>query len=525
MSDVFRTNDQVTDSTPNEFHQASHDLPPRGDDTGDRSFLDDQTAQEVEAALSGMSAEELAAITGDVKSPTASHSPEEIRQGKVVGIYDDDVFLDFGDKEQAVVPRSQFNPEEVLQIGEIVDVVVERYDEDSGLYIASRDGAIRKAHWDSLTKGAFVEGRITGMNKGGLEVNLNGIRAFMPASQVDIAHVKDISVFIGQHVTCKVMEISKKDRNVLVSRRKYQEKEQAESREKLLTELEEGQVRKGTIGSITDFGAFVDLGGVDGLIHISDLSYGQVGKVTDVVQKGQQVEVKVLKVDPQRKRISLGLKQIKPDPWSNVEVQYPVGTTCTVRVLRLEKFGAFVELEEGVEGLIPMSEMSWGRIGKPNEVVEKGQAVTAQVIRVEPDKRRLALSIKLVEADPWAEVLNSFPKNTVVEGKVTKCADFGAFVELVPGVEGLVHISELADTHVKQCSDVVKPGQEVKVRILGVNMDSRRISLSMKTADKPAAAAQPAEQAPPPKKKARKKPLRGGLSSHFEWQGQSINLG
>lgn len=482
--------------------------------------------KEIEEAMAAMSDDELAELTGKApRQQLEDDASGSRRRAKIVGIYENDVFIDLGGKSQGVVARSQFGKEEVLEIGSEVEVVIERYDADSGLLIASRDGAVREAHWDSLTVGTVVEGRITGMNKGGLEVNLNGIRGFMPASHVDVAHVKDISIFLGRKVLCEILELNRRARNVLLSRRKVVQREQQERKRTLLDELAPGQVRKGVVGNLTDFGAFVDLGGIDGLIHISDLSYRQVNRVSDVLEPGQAVEVKVLKVDKKRERISLGLKQVTPDPWAGVGEQYPVDTKLTVRVLRLERFGAFVELEEGVDGLIPMSEMSWSRIGRLSDMLQVGQTVEAVVIRVEPEKRRIALSLKQVEADPWAGVLESFPKNSTITGRVTKCTDFGAFVELVPGVEGLVHISELSDQRVKKCEDVVQPGREVEVRVLDVDTEQRRISLSVKAAQA-AAQAPPEEGAPQaekhqPKKK-RKRPLRGGLASHFEWLGKSI---
>ncbi len=489
---------------------------------------DDEVMKEVEAAMSEMSAEDLSALTGGAPPSEAADPSDTRRRGKIVGIYEDDVFVDLGGKSQAVVSRSQFGKEEVVQIGREVEVVIERFDPDSGCLLASRDGAIRQAHWESLAVGVVVEGRVTGMNKGGLEVDLKGIRGFMPASQVDVSHTKDISVFIGEKVLCEVTELNRKGRNVLLSRRKVLEKQRAEAKDKLWAELAEGDTRKGTVGNLTEFGAFVDLGGVDGLIHISDLSYGQVEKVSDVVHSGQEVEVRVLKVDRERDRVSLGLKQVQPDPWAEVESKYPPDTKVTVRVLRLEKFGAFVELEEGVDGLIPLSEMSWSRVRNAGSVLQVGQMIEAVVIRVEgPPKRRIALSLKQVEADPWEGAEDRFPKGMNVTGSVTKCAEFGAFVQLSPGVEGLVHISELSDQRVQKAEDVVKPGQDVEVRVLEVDMHQRRISLSMKavaeaTAEDQAALA--AEQEAP-KKKKRKKPLRGGLTSHFEWQGQTFDIG
>ena len=510
---------------PGDFESPSPGSDPSADQ-GDR--LDEETAREVEEALGAMSAEDLAEITAGV--PTHQHGEEEggaRRRGRIVGIYGDDVFIDLGGKSQGAVPRSQFGKEEVLQVGREVEVVIERFDTASGLLIASRDGAIREARWESMEVGQVVEGRITGMNKGGLEVNLNGIRGFMPASHVDVAHLKDISVFIGQKALCQIIELNRRDGNVLVSRRKFLETEQKKKKEEILAGLAEGQILKGVVGNLTEFGAFVDLGGVDGLVHISDLSYGQVNKASDVVKTGQTVEVKVLKVNLQRERVSLGLKQVKPDPWTAAAESYPLDANVTVRVLRLEKFGAFVELEEGVEGLIPLSEMSWSRVTKASQILQPDQMVEAVIIRLEPERRRIALSLKQVEPDPWEGITDRFPKDTVITGTVTKCTDFGAFVRLAPGVEGLAHISELCERRVSKCQEVVQPNQEVKVRVLSVDADQRRIALSLKAAEtapaeKPAASpeAKPAQ----PQKKKRKKPLRGGLTSHFEWQGQPLKL-
>jgi len=485
---------------------------------------DDDLMKEVEAAMSQMSPEDLAELSGSTPPPAqGSDASSSRRRGKILAIYDEDVFIDLGGKSQAVVSRSQFRPDDVLEVGHEVEVVVERYDPDSGCLIASRDGAIQEARWENISVGSVVEGRITGMNKGGLEVDIKGIRGFMPASQVDLFHVKDISTFIGQVVHCEVMEIQRRSRNLLLSRRRVIEKERAERKEKIWEELEPGQLRTGVVGNLTDFGAFVDLGGVDGLIHISDLSYRQVEKVSDVVHSGMQVEVKVLKVDRERSRISLGLKQARPDPWSEAETRYSAGTSVNVRVLRLEKFGAFVEVEEGIEGLIPLSEMSWSRVNKASDVLETGQMTQAVVIRVEgPPRRRMALSLKQVEPDPWDGAEERFPAGGMINGRVTKCAEFGAFVELAAGVEGLVHISELSDQRVRRCEDVVQPGQEVEVRVLGVDLDHRRISLSMKATAEGSMADLQAQQAQATPRKKRKKPLRGGLTSHFEWQGQSF---
>ncbi len=475
--------------------------------------------REIEEAMSDMDAADLAELRGEVTGTSSDSSPGSELVGTVTGVNEEDVFLQFGVKTQGVMPRSHFGKKEIVEIGRRVDCIVERFDNDAGLLMVSRKGAATRATWTNLAKGMLVEGRVTGVIKGGLEVDLKGIRAFMPGSQADLYPMKDVSLLLNQNVKCEVVEVDRRHKNVLLSRRKVMEREQAELREKLKGELEPGQLREGFVRNIMEFGAFVDLGGLDGLIHISDLSWGTVGKVTDVLSVGDKVKVMVLKVDSKRDRISLGLKQALPDPWANVAERYPVSTALKARVVRLADFGAFAELESGVEGLIPISEMSWSRIRSASEAVSVGDMVDCVVIRVEADKRRIALSMKQAQVDPWAEVLNSFPAKSLVKGKVTRLADFGAFVELVPGVEGMIHISELSDQRVKTCSDVVRPGQEVEARVLGVDMEHRRISLSLKAVHADATVADHAATASEPvkPKKERKKPLRGGLSSHFDW--------
>lgn len=481
--------------------------------------------KEVEDAMASMDAADFAELTGGSGKSTDAEALEPGSEvvGTVTGVNEEDVFLQFGVKTQGVMPRSHFGKKEPIAIGRRVDCTIDKYDTSSGLLMVSRKGAATRATWTNLTAGMLVEGRVTGVIKGGLEVDLKGIRAFMPQSQVDLAMLKDISVLLNQNIKCEVLEVDRRHKNVLVSRRKAMEKDQAESREKVKAELEVGQFREGTVRSIMDFGAFVDLGGVDGLIHISDMSYGSVAKVTDVLKVGDKVKVMVLKIDRERDRISLGLKQAMPDPWANVPERYPVGTTMKVRVVRLADFGAFAELESGVDGLIPISEMGWSRTKSVSDAARVGDMVDVAVIRVEPDKRRIALSMKQVQADPWAGVLESFTPQSMVKGKVTRLADFGAFIEIAPGVEGMAHISELSEKRIKNCSEAVKPGQEVEARVLGVDKENRRIALSLKPAtsysaeshDMAVAGAQAATSKA--SKPARKKPLRGGLSSHFDW--------
>ncbi len=475
--------------------------------------------REVNEAMAAMAPSDLAELSGGGGSAATTEPGTEL-VGTVAGVGHDDVFIEFGPKLQGVLPRLQFGKKEAVEVGRRVDCVVERFDDEAGLLIVNRKGAIQRATWTNLAVGNSVEGRVTGLIKGGLELDLKGIRAFMPGSQADLNPMKDVSVLLNEVVTCEVIELDRRGKNVIVSRRRLLERERAEQRERVKGEIEVGQVRRGVVRRLADFGAFVDIGGIDGLLHIRDLSWGTVDKVSDVLSVDQEVDVMILKIDTKRDRISLGLKQALPDPWTGVESRFSVGQACKARIVRIADFGAFAELEPGIEGLIPISEMSWGHIKTVGEVVTVGAVVDCKVIRVEPQKRRIALSIKQAQADPWAGVLESFAPQSLVKGTVTRLADFGAFVQLTPGVEGLVHISEMSDRRIKSCAEVVREGQEIETRVLGVDPESRRISLSIKQVAAPAGqrrSDEPASDTPSKPTKKRKKPLRGGLSSHFDW--------
>ncbi|UCE59261.1 MAG: S1 RNA-binding domain-containing protein [Phycisphaerales bacterium] len=528
MSDVHEPHEPTgipaADTTHNE--PLADDLPASSEPAPDPGNMDD-IDREVAAAMDSMSPEDRAELSGEVVVPQSIEvvsdemmEPGAELIGTVAGVSDDEIFLEFGVKSQGVMPRSQFGKKEPVDVGRRVDVVVERFDPEANMLFVNRKGAIMRATWTNLSEGMLVEGRVTGLIKGGLEIDLKGIRAFMPASQVDTSPMKDISLLLNQPIRAEVMELDRRAKNVLLSRRRLMEREQAEAREKLEAELAVGQVRKGRVSTIMEYGAFVDLGGIDGLVHIRDLSWGTVDKVSDVLSPGQEVEVQVLRIDTERNRISLGIKHCQPDPWADAEQRFPVGTEIKTRIIRLANFGAFAELEPGVEGLIPVSEMSWKRVNLPSDAVSVGDVVDALVIRLEREKHRIALSIKQAQPDPWEAVLESFAPQSLATGKVTRLTDFGAFVELVPGVEGLIHISELADGRVKSCSDVVSVGAEVETRVLGVDKENRRISLSIKAVNAPTepdVAPAPRDDEKPRKSKKRKKPLRGGLSSHFDW--------
>ncbi len=452
-----------------------------------------------------------------------------MRRGRITAIHGDDVFVDLtgsDSKNQGIVPLTQFD--RPPRIGSIMDFVVERHDDASGLVHLSREGALSKATWDQLHKGSIVEARVTGSNKGGLELDLAGsIRGFMPASQVDLHHVEDLEQFVGQKVQAMVHEIDRHRKRVLLSRRAYVERERERAEKKLWETLAVGQEFDGTVRNVMAYGAFVDLGGVDGLVHVSDLSYSHVDKPSDVVKEGDKVRVKVLKLDPEKKRISLGIKQVKPNPWETIGERLRPGEQVSARVVRVTNFGAFVEVEEGVEGLAPASELSWKRIGNPSQVVQENQVLRLVVLEIQPEKERLTLSLKQAEGDPWIGAEHQFGRNTLVEGKVVRTTDFGAFIELRPGVEGLVHISELSKQHVDAVESVLKAGDVKQFRVMEVDEGERRIRLSLRRVDEPlgehehAPASKSHHQVPPPRRE-KPKNLQGGMGKAG---GMGIGLG
>lgn len=414
------------------------------------------------------------------EAPAAAVAPgdPQMAKGKIVAIHDDDVFVDLGGKSQGVVPLTQFK--EPPELGSEMEFVVEGVLGDEGLVKLSRQGAVEKATWQSLERGMVVEAVVTGSNTGGLELKIAGQRAFMPASQIDLARVEKFNDWLGQKVKCQVIELNRRQKKIVLSRRAVLEAETQAAREALLAQLAEGQELEGTVRNIRDYGAFVDIGGIDGLVHVSDMSYERNAKASDLVKVGDTVRVKVLKIEDEGKRISLGMKQVGPNPWDLVEHKYPPGSTVTGTVSKLTSFGAFVALEPGVEGLIPMAELSWDRVARPSQVVQTNQAVTAKVLDVDAERQRISLSLKQLAEDPWLSVEAEFAPDAVVEGTVTRTAEFGAFVELKPGVEGMIHISELSDRRVNTVEDAVKEGQTVQVKVLAVDMEKRRIGLSIR---------------------------------------------
>jgi small subunit ribosomal protein S1 len=471
--------------------------------------------KEIADALAGVSMDELYGF--DKARPAEAGPPGKgkgPRRGRIISIGKDDVFVDLGGKSQGIVPIIQFDDVEPV-VGAEMEFTVERYDEREGLLVLTRKGAVASnATWENLEVGQVVEGVVTGVNKGGLELQVKQMRAFMPAGQVDLYFNPDLSVFINQKMQGEVTAFDAHAKNLVLSRRNILEREKEEAKAKLLEELAEGQVRRGTVRNVTDFGAFVDLGGADGLLHVSEMTYKRGVKPSELVKVGDQLDVKILKFDRETGKMSLSLKQARGvDPWADVENKYAVGTQITGRVTRVESFGAFIEVEEGLEGLLPISELSWQRVNKPSDVVKEGDTVRLVILSVDPVAKRMSFSLKQAGPDPWKTAAERYATDMLVSGTVTRTVDFGAFVELEPGLEGLVHVSELADQRVRSPNDVVKPGQQVNVRVLELDSEGHRISLSLKRASAasvPASAGMSETTGAQVKKKKRPE-LRGGL--------------
>lgn len=500
----------------------SEDIEPISDDKQFRpdGDIDHALEKEIADALGGKS---LAEIMDSEGPPlTARHitaDGQRLYKSQVIDIHGDDIFVDLGGKSQGLLSTSQFGDDDLPGVGDDVEFLITSRHSDDGLVLLSREGAVAAATWESLEFGQTVEGTVTGHNKGGLELKINGIRGFMPLSQIEqFGGVEDVAGYVNRKLTCQVIEANPRDKKLVVSRRAHLDAEAAQKRGELFETLAKGDTVSGVVKTIMPYGAFVDIGGTDGLVHVRELGHGHVANPADVVEVGQQVEVVVLEIDREKEKISLSLRQALPDPWHDVAERFPADTIVTGRVVTLMDFGAFVELAEGLEGLIPISEMTFGRrISHPKELVQVGEEVRVRVLNVEPDRKRISLSLKRAGDDPWIGASARWAAQSVAEGVVTRIADFGAFVQLAEGVEGLVHISELSDRRVNKVGDVVSEGDTVQVRVLEVDEDAWRMSLSIKQVH-----ASPSfsgrgdgytsrSSASPAKDKKHNRPLKGGL--------------
>jgi small subunit ribosomal protein S1 len=406
-------------------------------------------------------------------------------QGTVVSLTADQVFLDIGYKTEGVLARSSFdNNADTVKPGDNFPVSVTGRNEE-GYYELSRFKVAQPRDWSAL-EAAFAEktavvGTVTEVVKGGLRVDI-GVRAFMPASRSGTKDAAELEKLVGTEITCRITKLDVQDEDVVVDRRVVLEEQARGLVEARRGAIKEGDVVSGTVRSLVPFGAFVDLGGIDGLLHISDMAHSRVAKPEDVVSAGQEIQVKILKIDPESKKISLGLKQLQAEPWTTVPSRFQAGQRINGVVTRIQDFGAFVEIEPGVEGLIHISEMSWGKkVRHPSDVVKPGDRVDAVILAIKPEEHRISLGLKQSLADPWVEVRQKFPEGAQIEGPVTKIMNFGAFVQLADGVEGLVHVSEIvADRRINHPSDVLRAGQVVKALVLAIDTEKRQIKLSMK---------------------------------------------
>jgi small subunit ribosomal protein S1 len=408
-----------------------------------------------------------------------------IVSGKVVEVIGDQVVVDVGYKSEGLVPLNEWEDEPPPQPGENVEVLLEGMEDETGEIVLSRKKAHRMRAWEMVIsryhEGDVVKGRVTRKIKGGLLVDI-GVNVFLPASQVDIRRPSDIADYIDQEIECMILKIDESRRNIVVSRRKLIEITREQQKRQLLEEIAVGQMRKGTVKNIADFGAFVDLGGIDGLLHITDMSWGRISHPSDMLKIDDQVEVMVLHVDKDREKIALGLKQKSPSPWENVEKKYPVGTRVTGEVVNVMSYGAFVKLEEGIEGLVHISEMSWTkRINHPSELVNSGDRIEVVVLGINKDKQEISLGMKQTQVNPWDQVAGKYPPGTMVEGTVRNLTNYGAFIEIEEGIDGLLHISDMSWTRkIGHPNEILEKGQRISCQVLNVDQDRKRIALGLK---------------------------------------------
>ena len=456
--------------------QASQDAEP-----AEHQEEPDLSMEDFAAALESFDREQAAEAAAQAFDDSA------IVTGTVIKLTDKHVVVDVGMKSEGLIPIEQVvdhTGQPKLKAGDSVDVVIER-EEPEGGYLLGYEKAQRLRIWDTVEKAhnekVALDGTVVGRVKGGLTVDI-GIKAFLPGSQLELRPVRNLDAYIGQPIQVRVIKLNKKRGNVVVSRKEILEEEQTERRSHTLEHLEEGAVLTGTVKNLTDYGAFVDLGGIDGLLHITDMSWGRLTHPRDLVNVGDEIQVKVLKFDKEKQRVSLGFKQLTPDPWLDAAERYPIGAHVKGRVLSVTDYGAFVELEQGIEGLVHVSEMTWSkRMKHPSKLVKPGDEVETVILAVNPADRRISLGMKQLLENPWEHLGDKYPTGATVEGRVRNLTDFGAFIEIEDGIDGLVHVSNLSWTkRVKHPSEVLKKGEKVRAVVLGVEPENRRLSLGIK---------------------------------------------
>jgi small subunit ribosomal protein S1 len=409
----------------------------------------------------------------------------EIVKGRIIEIRNKEALVDIGYKSEGVVSGAEFDDIKTVKVGDEVDVLIEKLEDKEGMVILSKEKAEFKQNWDKIlticNEGGRIAGKVKSVVKGGLVVNI-GVEAFLPASQIDVITPKNLAQFVGNTYDFKVVKINQERQNIVLSRRELIEAERTDRRQKLLAEMVPGDIRKGTVKNITDFGAFIDLNGIDGLLHITDMSWGRVGHPSEVLKVGQDIDVVVLDVNKEKERVSLGLKQKMANPWANIEAKYPVGTKVKGKVVNLVPYGAFVELEPGVEGLVHVTELSWTkRVAKPSDVLKQDQELEAVVLGINREEQKISLGIRQLESNPWDNAEQKYPPGTRVKGKIRNLTSYGAFIELEEGLDGMIHVSDISWTRkINHPSEVFKKGDEVEAQVLEVDKTNQRIAVGVK---------------------------------------------
>ena len=431
-----------------------------------------------------------AAQIAEMQALLSTHHLRDFREGSIVKghvleVRAREVLVDIGYKSEGVIPLSEFEDMEDLEVGDEVEVLLCRLENDEGMVILSKERAAYRQNWEKIVKvfheSGIIKGKVRSVVKGGLTVNI-GVEAFLPGSQIDIVPPKDLHQFVGNTYEFKIVKINDDRKNVVLSRRELIEQERADKRSRFMDSTKAGDIVRGAIKNLTDFGAFVDLDGMDGLLHITDMSWGRLGHPSELLKVGQEVEVVVLDINRDKERVSLGLKQIQKNPWEETEARFPVGTKVKGKIMNLVPYGAFVEIEDGVEGLIHVSELSWTkRITRPSDVLTLGQEIEAIVLGVNRDEQKISLGVRQLEPNPWEEIEHRYPIGKQVKGTVRNMTAYGAFVELEEGIDGMVHVSDMSWTRkVNHPSEVLKKGDEVEAVVIDIDKNSQRISLGVK---------------------------------------------
>jgi small subunit ribosomal protein S1 len=420
-----------------------------------------------------------------MKQSTMRFAAGEIVKGKVIEVRPKEVLVDIGYKSEGVIPTNEFVDAGTLKVGDEIDVLIEKLENKEGTVVLSHEKAEFKKNWDKIlticNEGGIITGKVKSIVKGGLVVNV-GVEAFLPASQIDVTTPKNLAQFVGNSYEFKVVKINQERQNIVLSRRELIEAERNEKRSKLLGEMVPGDIRKGTVKNITDFGAFIDLNGIDGLLHITDMSWGRIGHPSELLKVGQEIDVVVLDVNKEKERVSLGLKQKLANPWDSIETKFPVGARVKGKIVSLVPYGAFVQLEPGVEGLIHVTELSWTkRIAKPSDVLKQDQEIEAVVLGINGEEQKISLGIRQLESNPWDNAAQKYTVGSRVKGKVRNLTSYGAFVELEEGIDGMIHVSDMSWTRkINHPSEVMKKGDEVEATVLEVDRPNQRIALGMK---------------------------------------------